>query len=92
MTSYDGHPNPLSPIDADDHESERKGEHIRPKAGERLPGQLLIAIEMDVKDQKRDHNGEYAIAERLQSVLRHRVPLKTIGQVSISQSSIGPSD
>jgi len=41
-----------------------------------LQAQLLIAIEVDVKDEERDHNGEYAIAERLQSVFRHRLPHK----------------
>jgi hypothetical protein len=53
------------PIDPDDHESEREGEHLRSKAGQCLQGQLLVAIEMDVKDEKRDHDGEHAIAERL---------------------------
>ncbi len=51
------------PIDADDHESEREGEHFRPKAGQRLQVQFLIAIEVDVEDEEGNHDGEYAIAE-----------------------------
>ena len=67
------------PINADDQESEREGEHFRPKAGPCWNGQFLIAIEVDVKDEERNHDGEYAIAERLQSVFRHRAPFQTIG-------------
>jgi hypothetical protein len=83
------------PIDADDHESKRESEHVRSKAGQRLQAQLLIAIEVNVKNEERNHDGEHAIAERLQSLFRHRSPPNdrpdlSIGQVSIGHASTGP--
>jgi hypothetical protein len=63
-----------------------RSEHFRPKAGQCLQRQFLIAIEVDVKDEERNHDGKYAIAERLQiCVSASRPPLQTIGPGFVSR-------